>query len=106
MLEETDLQVSVVASHTSRAAHRTLLAVHPAGAVVKELDLWQLLKKRARLVGSTLRSRSPAFKAALARRFAEEFKMELRRGDLRPVIDKARLWPITQGRWICMLVYV
>lgn len=55
---------------------------------MKELDLWQLLKKRARLVGSTLRARSDAFKAALIRKFAEDFKIELRRGGLKPVIDK------------------
>ena len=64
--------------------------VKPAGAIVKELDLWVLMRKRLRLIGSTMRSRSAAFKAALVAKFAEEFKTELRRGELRPVVDKAR----------------
>ena len=58
------------------------------GAAVKDLDLRVLMRKRARLVGSTLRARSDAFKAALIKRFAEDFKTELRRGGLRPVVDK------------------
>ena len=59
-----------------------------AGAIVKELDLWVLMRKRLRLIGSTMRSRSAAFKAALVAKFAEEFRTELRRGELRPVVDK------------------
>lgn len=61
-----------------------------AGSIVKELDLWVLMRKRLRLIGSTMRSRSAAFKAALVAKFAEEFRTELRRGELRPVVDKAR----------------
>lgn len=57
---------------------------------MKELDLWVLMRKRLRLIGSTMRSRSAAFKAALVAKFADEFKTELRRGELRPVVDKAR----------------
>ena len=59
-----------------------------AGAIVRELDLWALLRKRARLVGSTLRARTPAFKAALIRNFAADYAAELQRGDLRPAVDK------------------
>ena len=59
-----------------------------AGAIVKELDLWVLMRKRLRLIGSTMRSRSAAFKAALVAKFAEEFRTELRRGELRPVVEK------------------
>ena len=59
-----------------------------AGAIVRELDLWALLRKRARLIGSTLRARTPAFKAALIRKFAADYAAELQRGDLRPVVDK------------------
>ena len=58
------------------------------GAIVRELDLWALLRKRARLIGSTLRARTPAFKAALIRKFAADYAGELQRGDLRPVVDK------------------
>ena len=59
-----------------------------AGAIVRELDLWALLRKRVRLIGSTLRARAPAFKAALIRKFAADYAAELQRGDLRPVVDK------------------
>ncbi|KAK9842461.1 hypothetical protein WJX81_001270 [Elliptochloris bilobata] len=58
------------------------------GAIVKELDLWVLMRKRIRLIGSTLRSRSAAFKTALVRKFGEDFRAELARGDIRPVVDK------------------
>jgi len=62
--------------------------VRAAGAAVKDLDLRTVMRKRARLVGSTLRARSDAFKAALVRKFAEDFRTELRRGALKPVVDK------------------
>jgi NADPH:quinone reductase-like Zn-dependent oxidoreductase len=55
---------------------------------VKELELRTVMRKRARLIGSTLRARSYAFKAALVAKFAKDFGAELRRGALRPVIDK------------------
>ena len=75
-----------------------------AGAIVKELDLWVLMRKRLRLIGSTMRSRSAAFKAALVAKFAEDFKIELRRGELRPVVDKARShrsWQRSGGNACC-----
>ena len=73
---------------TEKVVHSRLARL--AGAIVKELDLWVLMRKRLRLIGSTMRSRSAAFKAALVAKFAEEFRIELRRGELRPVVDKAR----------------
>ncbi len=80
--------MTVAQSGTDAGLHRS--ASECAGAIVKELDLWVLMRKRLRLIGSTMRSRSAAFKAALVAKFAEDFKTELRRGELRPVVDKAR----------------
>jgi putative PIG3 family NAD(P)H quinone oxidoreductase len=52
-----------------------------------ELDVSLLMKKRARIVGSTLRSRTRAEKALLVRRFAQEILPGFDAGRLRPVID-------------------
>jgi putative PIG3 family NAD(P)H quinone oxidoreductase len=52
-----------------------------------ELDVSLLMKKRARVVGSTLRSRTRAEKAVLVRRFAQDVLPGFAAGTLRPVID-------------------
>ncbi len=52
-----------------------------------ELDLSLLMKKRARIVGSTLRSRTRNEKAVLVRRFARDVLPGFDAGKLRPVID-------------------
>jgi NADPH2:quinone reductase len=54
-----------------------------------ELDLSLLMKKRARLVGSTLRSRSREEKAAIVRRFREEILPGFDAGRLSVVVDRA-----------------
>ena len=51
------------------------------------LDLAALLGRRARLIGSTLRSRSRAEKARLVARFAQETLPAFDRGELRVTID-------------------
>jgi putative PIG3 family NAD(P)H quinone oxidoreductase len=52
-----------------------------------ELDLSVLMKKRARLIGSTLRSRSREEKARLVARFREELLPAFDDGRLRVVVD-------------------
>jgi putative PIG3 family NAD(P)H quinone oxidoreductase len=52
-----------------------------------ELDLALLMKKRARLVGSTLRARSRAEKAALVARFRDEVLPGFATGALRVTVD-------------------
>ncbi|HEX4600996.1 MAG TPA: NAD(P)H-quinone oxidoreductase [Gemmatimonadales bacterium] len=52
-----------------------------------ELDLAQLMRKRARLAGSTLRARSRAEKAALVTRFCAEILPALASGALRVTLD-------------------
>jgi NADPH:quinone reductase-like Zn-dependent oxidoreductase len=54
-----------------------------------ELDLSLLMKKRARLVGSTLRSRSRDEKAAIVRRFRDELLPGFDAGRLAVVVDHA-----------------
>lgn len=51
------------------------------------LDLALLMKKRARIVGTMLRARSRAEKAAIVTRFKDEILPELSRGALRVVVD-------------------
>jgi putative PIG3 family NAD(P)H quinone oxidoreductase len=52
-----------------------------------ELDLALLMKKRARIVGSTLRSRSRSEKAAIVARFREEVQPGFAAGTLRVTVD-------------------
>ena len=51
------------------------------------LDLALLMRKRARIVGSTLRARSRAEKAALVTRFKDEILPGFTDGALRVVVD-------------------
>ncbi len=59
-----------------------------------ELDMGQLLGKRLRLIGSTLRARPVSEKIALTRRFAAEILPKLADGRLRPIIDTT--FPISE----------
>jgi NADPH:quinone reductase-like Zn-dependent oxidoreductase len=63
------------------------------GGVQGSLPMGLLLGKRARIVGSVLRSRPLEEKIALAQRFAREALPAIRRGELRPIVD--RVLPIT-----------
>ena len=51
-----------------------------------EIDVIKLLGKRARIIGSTLRSRSVEQKAAIVSAFLERFGADLSAGRIRPVI--------------------
>jgi putative PIG3 family NAD(P)H quinone oxidoreductase len=76
---------------------RNLEAVRTGGTVVfiglmggrrSEIDLATVLRRHLRLVGSTLRSRTDAFKRDLVRTFGERFGHALTAGELQPVIDR------------------
>jgi len=76
---------------------RLLAALAPRGRLIlvgltagrtAELDLRQILSRRLRLVGSTLRPRPRPEKAALVAAFAEFALPRLADGRLRPVIDR------------------
>ena len=61
-----------------------------------ELNMGQLLGKRLRIVGSTLRTRPPAEKIAITRRFEAEVWPKLAAGRLRPIIDT--VFPIAEAQ--------
>jgi tumor protein p53-inducible protein 3 len=56
------------------------------GQRTSEVDVSQLLMKRARVIGSTLRARSVEEKAAIVRAFLERFGADLSAGRIRPVV--------------------
>lgn len=67
----------------------TVLCLATMSGARVELDISLLMKKRARLVGSTLRSRSRADKAAIVRRFREEVLPGFDTGRLSVTVDRA-----------------
>lgn len=60
-----------------------------------ELSLWDVMRKRLVLTGSTLRARSVDFKAALATELEREVWPHLAAGTIRPVID--RVYPLAEA---------
>jgi putative PIG3 family NAD(P)H quinone oxidoreductase len=60
-----------------------------------EISLWDVMRKRLVLTGSTLRARSVAFKAALADELRREVWPHLEAGAIRPVID--RVYPLAEA---------
>ncbi len=56
------------------------------GQRATEIDVAQLLMKRAQIIGSTLRSRSVEKKAAIVHAFVDRFGADLESGGIRPVI--------------------
>lgn len=66
------------------------------GGTKGELNMGQLLGKRLRVVGSTLRARPLAEKIAITRRFEADVWPKLVDGRLQPVIDK--VFPITEAQ--------
>jgi putative PIG3 family NAD(P)H quinone oxidoreductase len=58
------------------------------GGARTEVNLGILLVKRLKLIGSTLRSRSPEEKAGIVSRFAARFADDLAKGAVRPVVDR------------------
>ncbi len=75
---------------------RDLEAIATAGRIViigsmggqrtTEIDVTQLLMKRARIIGSTLRARAVEEKAVIVNAFLERFGADLSAGRIRPVI--------------------
>ena len=59
------------------------------------LDMAQVLSKRLRLIGSTLRSRTDTEKTAITHAFTERFWPLITEGSIVPVIDT--VWPIERA---------
>jgi NADPH2:quinone reductase len=72
-----------------------LVSIGLLGGAKGDLDIGQLLGKRLRIVGSTLRARPVEEKIAITRRFTAEVWPKLVDGQLRPVIDT--VFPIEQA---------
>jgi putative PIG3 family NAD(P)H quinone oxidoreductase len=73
------------------AALRTggrLVLIGLMGGAKAEVNLAVLLARRLSVIGSTLRSRSPAEKAAIVGGFRARFGRDLEAGALRPVVDR------------------
>ena len=66
----------------------TVLLLATMGGARAEVDIPTLIKKRARLAGSALRSRSREEKAAIVRRFQEEILPGFEAGRLAAVVDQ------------------
>jgi len=84
---------------------RNVRALRPFGRLVNigllgggpgEMNVALLLRKRLRIVGSTLRNRPLAEKIAITRQFRERFWPLLVAGELQPVID--RVFPIIEAQ--------
>jgi len=79
----------------SLAIDGRLVIIGLMGGARAELDLASMLVRRLGVIGSTLRARSPADKAAIVASFLERFGAGLEAGTIRPVID--RVLPLEQA---------
>ncbi len=66
------------------------------GGTKGELNMGQVLGKRLRIIGSTLRTRPVEEKIAITRRFAAEIMPRLADGRLRPIVDAT--FPIAEAQ--------
>ncbi len=71
---------------------RIVLLSMLGGSRVESFDLQPLFRKRGRLITSTLRNRSPEYKADLVRGFSAEVLPRLADGGIGPVIDRIYDW--------------
>lgn len=70
-----------------------LVFIATLGGSQAELNIGQLMGKRARLIGSVLRARPVDEKSEIIRRFRQQFWARIEAGSIRPVID--RVLPVT-----------
>lgn len=73
-----------------------LINIGQLGGSQGEMNMGLLLGKRLRIIGSTLRSRSPAEKVKITEQFVSGFWPLLRSGELKSVIDT--IFPIEQAQ--------
>ncbi len=62
------------------------------GSRAENVDLSVLLRKRVKIVGSTLRSRTLEYRARLAEEFVQRWLPKFSTGDLNPVVDRVLPW--------------
>ncbi len=68
---------------------RVVIIGSMGGGKSAEIDVSKLLMRRQQIIGSTLRGRPAAEKAAIVNGFVERFGTDLAAGAIRPVIDRA-----------------
>ena len=73
-----------------------LLQVGLMGGATTEIDLGTIMRRRLKVIGSVMRPQSLEEKIAITQRFVDQWLPELKKGTLRPVIDK--VFPLVQAR--------
>jgi NADPH:quinone reductase-like Zn-dependent oxidoreductase len=73
-----------------------LVWISVLGGAVGEINIGQLMGKRARLIGSVLRARPLDEKLEIVRRFREQFWPQVESGAIRPVIDRS--FPVQEAQ--------
>ncbi|CAE6454828.1 hypothetical protein ACGC1H_005756 [Rhizoctonia solani] len=71
---------------------RMVILASMSGAEIPKVNLVKLLYKRIRVQGSTLRSRSPEYQAALVKRFWDECGSHFQNEELKVYIHKTYKW--------------
>lgn len=72
-----------------------LVVIGLMGGAKTEIDMSPILRKRLRIIGSVLRSRSLDEKIALTRQFRAQVLPQLENGSLHPVLDK--IFPLAEA---------
>ena len=75
---------------------RIILIAYMSNAWAKQINLAKILKKRLILKGSTLRSRSLAYKSDLIHSFNRHYKVALVTKELKPIIDQVLPWELVE----------
>ena len=65
-----------------------LVVIGLMGGAKTEMNLALLVARRLQVIGSTLRARPPAEKAAIVEAFLGRFGSDLEKGALRPIVDR------------------
>ncbi len=71
---------------------RIIMLAFMGGTKIKEANLSNILRKRIRIMGSTLRARNLEYKIQLTKDFQSMFMTKFRSGELTPVIDTIYDW--------------
>ena len=81
---------------------RLVLLATLSGGKVDEFDMRQILTKRLKIVGSTLRSRSLDYQIKLTKEFKEFAYDKIKKGIIKPVIDEVFDWKYVEQAHIRM----
>lgn len=71
---------------------RLILLATLSGGMAEDIDIRQVLVKRLKIIGSTLRSRSQDYQIKLTKEFKDFAYDKIRKGTIKPVIDKVYNW--------------